>query len=89
MAIEDGVHLAAYVAGSEANIPAALQRYARGRYLRTARVQLESRQLWEFFHLEDPIAIEVRNQQQSELTAQDYYKCLSWLWDGSPVPATA
>lgn len=82
MAIEDGVYIASALAENAGNLPAALERYTRGRYLRTARVQLESRQLWEFYHLEDPIAIEVRNQQQSEMTTDDYYKCLNWLWAG-------
>jgi salicylate hydroxylase len=89
MAIEDAVHLAAHVSADRADIPAALRAYARGRYLRTARVQIESRQLWEFYHLEDPIEVEVRNSQQSEISTEDHYRCLSWLWDGVPVPTGA
>ncbi len=82
MAIEDAIYLARILAKDSSDIPSALERFARGRYLRTARVQLESRQLWEFFHLDDPIAIEVRNQQQSEMRTEDYYRCLGWLWHG-------
>lgn len=87
MAIEDAVHLVAHVTADPSDIPAALSAYARSRYLRTSRVQIESRQLWEFYHLEDPIEVEVRNRQQSEFSTEDYYRCLSWLWDGSPLPA--
>jgi 2-polyprenyl-6-methoxyphenol hydroxylase-like FAD-dependent oxidoreductase len=84
MAIEDGLYLAQCLT-SGSDIPEALQRFVRGRYIRTSRVQLESREIWEMYHLEDPIAVEVRKDQFAGRSGEDFYDCLAWLWDGVPA----
>ena len=56
------------------------------RSLRTARVTLESRALWEFYHA-DGIARDVRNQTAAEWDEAHMFQCLGWLYDGFPIPA--
>lgn len=81
MAFEDGVALADALAG-EGDVPERLKEFVRRRYLRTARVQLESRQWWHTYHLADPIAVEVRRAQFAAMGDEDFFRCLGWLWDG-------
>ncbi|MBL0423415.1 FAD-dependent monooxygenase [Ramlibacter sp. AW1] len=80
MAIEDAVCLAELlrqVDGDE--YPAAFQRFESMRLRRTARVQLESRALWEMFHCAD-IDAEVRTAAYRARSKEDFYRCLDWLW---------
>ncbi len=79
MSIEDGVCLASCLA-SPAPVPAALQRYQTLRRSRTARVQLESRALWETYHC-GGIAAEMRRDTFAGRTMREYYDCLAWLYD--------
>ena len=55
--------------------------YEKQRYLRTARVILESRALWEFYHV-GGIAREVRNDACRTRSIEDTWKCLAWIYDG-------
>lgn len=80
MAIEDAVHLAQLLEISNGDIIAAFQQFERDRIVRTSRVQLESRALWDMYHEEDPLACAVRREQYQGRTAEDYYRCLTWLW---------
>ncbi|OYT90666.1 MAG: salicylate hydroxylase [Burkholderiales bacterium PBB3] len=57
--------------------------YAKRRLLRTARIQLGSRELWHFYHVEG-IAREVRNAELRERGTESYYNCLDWIWRGEP-----
>jgi salicylate hydroxylase len=82
MAIEDAFYLAEAVGPEPDDMPEKLKSYVRGRVVRTSRVQLESRQLWEVYHYEDPIAVDVRKDQFAPMRDEDYFRCLSWLWDG-------
>ena len=59
MAIEDGVCLAELIDAARGDFAAAFRRYEAARVVRTARVQLDSRVLWEFYHAAG-IAREVR-----------------------------
>ncbi len=86
MAIEDAVCLTNCLVG-DPDVEAALQRYARLRHLRTARVQLESRQLWEMYHC-GGIAADVRRDTFAHRSAREYYDCLAWLYD-NPAAAMA
>jgi salicylate hydroxylase len=79
MAIEDAATLAQILQEQGDDYAAAFQRLQRVRFLRTARVQLESRALWETFHC-DGVDAEVRSQQWSERGDEDFYRCLDWLW---------
>ncbi len=87
MAIEDAAVLARCVGDAGDDFAAAFRRYENARYLRTARVTLESRALWEFYHL-GGIAREVRNEASAARTTADMYDCLAWLYDGlAPTPS--
>jgi salicylate hydroxylase len=75
MAIEDAVCFAT-----------AFRRYTSARLLRTARVQLESRALWPFYHAEG-IARDVRNATTADWSEDHMFGCLAWLYDGFALPS--
>jgi salicylate hydroxylase len=86
MAIEDAVCLAELMAAAGGDFAAAFQEYERARYLRTARVQYESRYLWDNFYHVEGIEREVMRQLASARTEQDVFNCVAWLYDGFAVP---
>lgn len=86
MAIEDAGYLAALMSAENGDITSAFARFQRDRVTRTSRVQLESRALWDVYHAEDPIVCDVRRQQYQERGPEDYYRCLSWLWNPIEMP---
>ena len=92
MAIEDGVCLAACIEANGANVARAFQAYEAARVTRTARVQLESRALWQMYHC-GGIAADVRRATFASRTDADYVRWLSWLFDGItpdiPTPPTS
>ena len=88
MAIEDGLCLADCIAAAGEDYEAAFRRYERARALRTARVTLESRYLWDIYHA-DGIAREVYWQMLGEHSEADTLQCLAWLYDGFTLPAEA
>jgi salicylate hydroxylase len=83
MAIEDGLCLADSVDLAAGDFAAAFRQYEAARLLRTARVTLESRHIWEFYHA-GGIAREVRNQTTAAWSEDSLYDCLAWLYDGFP-----
>jgi salicylate hydroxylase len=86
MAIEDGVTLADLIHAANGDFESAFKRYESARLLRTARVQLESRTLWPFYHAEG-IARDVRNAiTRADWNEAHMYDCLAWLYDGFPLP---
>jgi 3-hydroxybenzoate 6-monooxygenase len=85
MAIEDGVCLAELIHASRGDFAAAFRLYESSRLLRTARVQLESRALWPFYHAEG-IARDVRNETTAEWSEDHMFRCLAWLYDGFDLP---
>jgi salicylate hydroxylase len=85
MAIEDAVVLAEYMDGSKDDLHSAFNAYEKARYLRTARIVLESRSLWEFYHL-GGIEAEVRNDACRAKTMDETYQCLAWIYDGVKLP---
>jgi salicylate hydroxylase len=87
MAIEDGLCLAEVIHAASGDFAGAFRRFEAARLLRTARVQLESRALWEFYHAEG-IARDVRNATTAAWDRDHMYGCLAWLYDGV-VPPTA
>jgi 2-polyprenyl-6-methoxyphenol hydroxylase-like FAD-dependent oxidoreductase len=88
MAIEDGFCLGELIHGSDGDFAAALARFEAARLLRTARVQLESRRLWDhFYHLDEGIARDVRNATVAGWDEAQLFDCLAWLYDGAPVPS--
>jgi salicylate hydroxylase len=86
MAIEDGVCLAALIDLADGDFERAFAQYESERYVRTARLQLESRYMWGIYHAED-VARDVVRQTFAERTEEDMFRCLAWLYDGFRIPA--
>jgi salicylate hydroxylase len=86
MAIEDGLCLGELIAATDGDFAAAFRRFEAARLLRTARVQLESRTLWDFYHLDEGVARDVRNVTVADWDEPHLFECLAWLYDGAPVP---
>jgi 3-hydroxybenzoate 6-monooxygenase len=86
MAIEDGLCLADCIAAANGDHEAAFRRYENARTVRTARVTLESRTMWDVYH-SDGITREVYWQMLSERSEADTFQCLAWLYDGFSLPA--
>jgi 2-polyprenyl-6-methoxyphenol hydroxylase-like FAD-dependent oxidoreductase len=85
MAIEDGLCLAELIHAADGDFAGAFRRFEAARLLRTARVQLESRALWEFYHAEG-IARDVRNETVAAWDEAHMHRCLAWLYDGFALP---
>ena len=79
MAMEDAVALAAELGGA-ADIEAALAAYARRRQLRTARVQLQSREVGRHIYHPDGAHADLRNTLMRAKAAPDWYDSLHWLY---------
>ena len=85
MAIEDGVCLAALIDLADGDYERAFAQYESERYVRTARLQLESRYMWDIYHAED-IARDVMRQTLAGRAEEDVFRCLAWLYDGFRIP---
>lgn len=81
MAIEDAGVLVELLETHSFDYETAFREFNRRRLLRTARIQLGSRQLWEFYHV-DGIARDARNDELIERSVGSYYDCLDWIWKG-------
>ena len=88
MAIEDGLCLAEFIHATGGDFAVAFRQFESARILRTARVQLESRALWDFYHLDEGVARDVRNATVADWNEAHLFDCLSWLYDGAPLPTT-
>jgi salicylate hydroxylase len=86
MAIEDAVCLAEMIELADGEFAEAFRRYQHARYLRTARVQYESRYLWDNFYHVEGIEREVMRQYASARSEQDVFNCVAWLYDGFALP---
>ena len=86
MSIEDAVCLAECVEIADGDFATAFRRYETARYLRTARVQYESRYLWDSFYHLGGIEREVMKASWRDRREDELYRCLSWLYDGAPMP---
>jgi 3-hydroxybenzoate 6-monooxygenase len=87
MAIEDGLCLADCIAAAGGDYEAAFRRYENARSIRTARVTVESRYIWDVYHA-DGVTRDVYWQMLSERTEADTFRCLAWLYDGFALPST-
>jgi 3-hydroxybenzoate 6-monooxygenase len=85
MAIEDGQCLADCIVAANGDYEAAFRRYESARAVRTARVTLESRYVWDLYH-SDGITRDVYWQMLSERGEADTFQCLAWLYDGFALP---
>jgi salicylate hydroxylase len=84
MAIEDGLCLAEAVHAANSDFVAAFRRYEALRLTRTARVQLESRAMWEWLIHPEGVARDVRDATVADWDEEHMFKCLAWLYDGAP-----
>jgi 3-hydroxybenzoate 6-monooxygenase len=90
MAIEDAVCLAELLDGTSGDqVRAAFKQYVDARYLRTARVQYESRYLWDNWYHVGGIEREVMRASWEKKSEQDMFDCVAWLYDGFELPAKA
>lgn len=86
MAIEDAVCLAELVDQNKGDLSSAFKVYEKARYLRTARVQFESRYHWDNFYHVGGVEREVARAIWSGKTDDQMYDCLAWLYDGFALP---
>jgi salicylate hydroxylase len=86
MVIEDGLCLGELIHAEAGDYKTAFRRFEAARLLRTARLQLESRALWPFYHAEG-LARDVRNATVlAEWDERHMFDCVAWLYDGFPLP---
>jgi salicylate hydroxylase len=83
MAMEDAVCLGHMFEQHGDDVETALDRYTRQRRVRTARVQLDARLIGEYIYHPDGAAAEVRNHIMSNLTPDQWYDKLGWLYGGT------
>ena len=86
MALEDAVCLSHHLSTLD-DVDAALERYRSQRVVRTARVQLQSRQIGE--HIYHPAGAHalVRNEIMRAKSSADFYETLAWLYGGTGLAA--
>lgn len=87
MALEDAV-LIAEMLERTGDIVAAFRAYAAARHLRTARVQLTSRQFGEAYHASGPLR-DLRNQVLAETPGTALYDTLAWVFGPADAGAAA
>jgi salicylate hydroxylase len=86
MAIEDAVTLAACVE-RESDFAAAFRAYEKARLVRTARIQLEGRSMWDGYHaggIERDVWLSRFGRGEREIC-----ECLAWLYDGIALPESS
>ena len=86
MAIEDGLCLGELIHTANDDFTAAFRRFETLRLTRTARVQLESRAIWDWLLHAEGIGRDVRNATVADWDEAHMFDCLSWLYDGAPSP---
>lgn len=90
MAIEDAVCLAELLDDTSGNqVEAAFKHYVGARYLRTARVQYESRYYWDNWYHVGGLEREVMRDIWGRKSEQDMFDCVAWLYDGFKLPVKA
>lgn len=80
MAMEDAVALAHLMETSGGDIAATLQRYQEMRRLRTARVQLQSREIGTHIYHPEGAHAQLRNAVMSAKSADEWYDTVAWLY---------
>ena len=83
MAMEDAVCLAHAVEAHGADLEGALAGYQAQRVLRTARVQLQSREIGDHIYHPAGAHAALRNEIMRGRTPEDWYDTLAWLYGGS------
>ena len=88
MAMEDGVQLAQAMANFRGDVPAALEAYRAARVMRTARVQLQSREVGRHIYHPEGAHAAVRNVVMGAKSADEWYDALSWLYGSEDAVST-
>jgi 2-polyprenyl-6-methoxyphenol hydroxylase-like FAD-dependent oxidoreductase len=83
MAIEDGLCLAEAIHANSGDFAAAFRRFEALRLARTARVQLESRAMWNWLLHAEGVARDVRDATVADWDEAHMFDCLSWLYRGA------
>jgi len=86
MAIEDAIVLAALIDKCDGDFASAFRDFESARLTRTARIQLESRYLWDRYYHLGGIDAQVRNEIERARSKEDVWRCLDWIYDGATVP---
>ena len=86
MAIEDGLCIGELIYAADHDFTAAFRRFETLRLARTARLQLESRTIWDWLLHAEGIARDVRNSTVADWDEAHMFDCLAWLYDGAPIP---
>jgi salicylate hydroxylase len=84
MAIENAIVFADCIEAGGEDYPAAFSRFERARFVRTARVQLESRTMWFQLYHTGGVETEVRNEAYRARSDEDVWRCLDWLYRDAP-----
>ncbi len=85
MALEDAVELASAVSSQPHDVAAGLYAYQERRVLRTARVQLQSREIGAHIYHPEGAHAKLRNAVMRSKSPQDWYDALSWLYRGDDL----
>jgi salicylate hydroxylase len=80
MAMEDAVALSALMETGLGDIPATLTSYRNMRRLRTARVQLQSREIGQHVYHPAGAHAELRNAVMSARSPDEWYDQIDWLY---------
>lgn len=83
MAMEDAVCLADAVGAPGGDLPAALMRYQDRRLTRTARVQLQSREIGDHIYHPAGAHARLRNEIMAAKTPDAWYDAIAWIYGGN------
>ena len=83
MAMEDAVCLSAMIDAAPEDLEGALDAYQRRRRLRTARVQLQSREIGQHVYHPAGAHAALRNAVMSAKSPEDWYDQVEWLYGGT------
>jgi 3-hydroxybenzoate 6-monooxygenase len=89
MAMEDAVCLSHELARQPDAPEAALEAYRNNRVLRTARIQLTSREVGQHIYHPAGAHAKLRNAIMSAKTDEDYYDSLAWLYGSTGLESKA
>ncbi|PWR20988.1 3-hydroxybenzoate 6-monooxygenase [Zavarzinia compransoris] len=89
MAMEDAVCLSHALSTGRDDPAAALATYRDRRVLRTARVQLQSREIGKHIYHPSGVHAELRNLVMRAKSPADWYDTLAWIYGGDPLTQAA
>ena len=87
MAMEDSVILSVECGKTPDDLPGALRRYQDRRRLRTARVQLQAREVGNHIYHPDGAHAALRNQIMQAKTPEQWYDVVDWMYAAQDVVA--